>query len=209
MNESLVVAREKEISVSAFHAMWKEFFSYVQIPKTSHFAKCRVCWEFTSTLEKLVSNTMKDKLKENYQKHHYLQLQERDAYKDMKLDAKNRLDKYLSIIINCMDQHMTMVPKMHQNVKNIEGRYVKTHLCGVLVHRWGLCCDLWIDAHHKHDSNQVFTSIMKVLRYMHCCKGSLPPILSIQADNCARENKKKYLLGLYVALVGLGICEEI
>jgi hypothetical protein len=60
---------------------------------------------------------------------------------------------------------------MRQSVKNIEGRYVKTHLYGVLVHGWGLCCDLWIDAHHKHDSNQVVTSIMRVLRHVHITRG--------------------------------------
>jgi hypothetical protein len=57
----------------------------------------------------------------------------------------------------------TMVPKMRQTVKNIESRFVKTHLCGVLVHGIGLYADVWIDAHHKHDSNQVITSIMHVI----------------------------------------------
>jgi hypothetical protein len=33
---------------------------------------------------------------------------------------------------------MTMVPKMRQTVKNIESRFVKTHLYGVLVH--GMDC---------------------------------------------------------------------
>jgi N-acetylmuramoyl-L-alanine amidase len=126
-----------------------------------------VCWEFTSTLEKIVSNTLKDRLKATYQRHHELQRQERDAYEEVKLDARNRPDKFLSIVVDGMDQNTTMVPKMRQTVKNIEGRYVKTHLCRILVHGWGLCCDLWIDAHHRHDSNQVVTSIMQVLNYVH------------------------------------------
>lgn len=112
VNQSLVAVGEKEIFVFAFHAMWREFFSHVQIRKTSHFAKCSVCWEFTSTLEKLVSNTMKDKLKVHYQKHHYLQLQIRDVYEDVKLDARNRPSKYLSITIDGMNQHTKMVQKM-------------------------------------------------------------------------------------------------
>jgi hypothetical protein len=66
INESLLESGEKEISVSAFHAMWRKYFSHVQIPKTSRFSKCSVCWEFTSTLEKVVSNTMKDRLKQIY-----------------------------------------------------------------------------------------------------------------------------------------------
>jgi hypothetical protein len=79
----------------------------------------------------------------------------------------------------------------------------------ILVHGWGLCCDLWIDAHHMHDSNQVVTSNMKVLNYMHSERGDLQPILCIQADNYGGENKNKYLFGLYVTLVGLGYFEEV
>jgi hypothetical protein len=133
--------------------MWRKHFSQVQIPKTSRFSKYSVCWEFTSTLEKVVSNTIKDRSKQIYQRHHELQRQERDAYKDVKLEARNRPDKVLSFVVDGMDQNTTMVPKMRQTMKNIEGRYMKTHLCGILVHGWGLCCNLWIDAHHRHDSN--------------------------------------------------------
>jgi hypothetical protein len=125
------------------------------------------------------------------------------------LDARNRPDKFLSIVVDGMDQNTTMVPKMRQTVKNIEGRYMKTHLCGILVHGWGLCCDLWIDAHHRHDSNQVVTSMMRVLNYVHNERGDLPPILCIQADSCGRENKNKYLFGLCTTLVGLGYFEEV
>jgi hypothetical protein len=112
INESLLESGEKEISVSAFHAMWRKYFLHVQISKTSRFSKCSVCWEFTSTLEKVVSNTMKDRLKQIYQRHHELQRQEHDAYEDVKLDARNRPDKFLSIVVDGMDQNTTMVPKM-------------------------------------------------------------------------------------------------
>jgi hypothetical protein len=195
INASLLESGEKEISISAFHAMWRKYFSHVQIPKTSRFSKCSVCWEFTSTLEKVVSNTMKDRLKKIYQRHHELQRQERDAYEDVKLDARNRPDKFLSIVVDGIDQNTTMVPKMRQTVKNIEGRYVKTHLCGVLVHGWGLYCDVWIDAHHRHDSNQVVTSIMGVLNAVHSARGTLPPILCIQADNCTWRIRTNFCLG--------------
>jgi hypothetical protein len=103
----------------------------------------------------------------------------------VKLDVRNRPNKFLSIVVDGMDQNTTMVPKMRQTVKNIEGRYVKTHLCAILVHGWGLCCNLWIDGHHRHNSNQVVTSIMRVLNDVHNARGTLPPILCIQADNCA------------------------
>jgi hypothetical protein len=40
-------------------------------------------------------------------------------------------------------------------------------------------------------------------------RDALLPILCIQVDNCGRENKNKYLLGLCATLVGLGYFEEV
>jgi hypothetical protein len=97
-----------------------------------------------------------------------------------------------------------MVPKMKQTVKNIESRFVKTHLCGVLVHGIGLYADVWIDAHHKHDSNQVIMTVMHVIADVKRRKGTLLPTLRIQADNCTCENKNVYMFALCTALVELG-----
>lgn len=74
--QSLVEAGEEEISVLAFHAMWPKFFSRIQIWKTSSFSKCSMGWEFTSTMENVVNNKMKDTLKREHQHHHELQCQE-------------------------------------------------------------------------------------------------------------------------------------
>ena len=108
----------------------------------------------------------------------------------------------LCLIVDGMDQNTTMVPKLCQLVKSIESRYVKTHLCGILVHGVGLYTDIWVDTHHKHDSNQVVTSIMHILRDVRNRRGNiLPPKLRIQVDNCGRENKNQYMFALYAALV--------
>jgi hypothetical protein len=82
-------------------------------------------------------------------------------------------DFFMSLIVDSMDQNTTMVPKMRQTMKNIESRFVKTHLCGVLVQGIGLYADVWIDAHHKHDSNQVITSVIHVIADVGWRKGSL------------------------------------
>ena len=40
-------------------------------------------------------------------------------------------------------------------------------------------------------------------------KGSLPPVLRIQADNCRRENKNKYMFAYCASLVALGYFREV
>ena len=75
----------------------------------------------------------------------------------------------------------------------------------VLVHGLGLYCHVWLDAHHKYDSNQVVTSIVCVLGDVRSRRGTLPPIVRIQADNCSRENKNKYIFAFCATLGHLDI----
>jgi hypothetical protein len=152
---------------------------------------------------------MKEKISRAYQLHLDMTLEERTEYSRGRSAAMNELDQYMSLIIDGMDQNTTWVPKFKQSVKDIESRYIKTHLCGVLVHSIGLYCHVWIDAHYKHDSNQVVTSIMEVVKDVKRRRSRLPLYLCIQADNCRRENKNVYILALCGTLVALGIFKEI
>ena len=61
----------------------------------------------------------------------------------------------------------------------------------------------------KHYSNQVVTSIMKVLGDIRIRQGTFPPTLRIQADNCSRENKNKYMFAFCACLVALGHFREV
>ena len=64
--------------------------------------------------------------------------------------------------------------------------------------------------HHKHDINQVVTSIMHVLQDVRNQRGDiLPPQLRIQVDNCGRENKNQYLFVLCAALVAFKYFAEV
>ena len=60
----------------------------------------------------------------------------------------------------------------------------------MLIHEEGLYLDVWIDSHHKHDNNQVVTSIIHIIDDVQTYHGGkLPPVLRIQAHDCRRENK--------------------
>lgn len=197
------------ISLSSFYRMWRTEYPHVQIPPFSRFAKCYHCWEYKCGMEATTNAAAKVEIKKLYMVHIRRQMEERRDYWTFKRSAIITPDVYMSIIVDGMDQNTTMVPKMRQTVKNIESRFVKTHLCGVLVHGIGLYADVWIDAHHKHDSNQVVTTVMHVINDVKRRKGRVPPTLRIQADNCTRENKNVYMFALCASLVGLGIFQEV
>ena len=149
-----------------------------------------------------MSPSKKQVVQERFNEHQALQRQERRDYWLAKEEAIMFPTQSLCLIVDGMDQNTTMVPKLRQLVKGIESRYMKTHLYGLLIYDVGLYSNIWIDTHHKHDSNQVVTSIMHVLQDVHNRQGSiLTPKLCIQADNCGRENKNQYMFALCTTLV--------
>jgi hypothetical protein len=115
----------------------------------------------------------------------------------------------MCLIVDGMDQNTTMIPKMRQTVKSTESRFMKTHLCRVLIHGMGLYTDVRFNVHQLHDSNQVVTSIMHAIGDVRIRREKLPPVLRIQANDCGWENKNIYMFGLCAALVEQGYFKEV
>jgi hypothetical protein len=132
-----------------------------------------------SLLEATTNAAARLQIKEFFHVHIRHQIEERCDYWLFKRLAMITPDFFMSLIVDGMDHNTTMVSKMRQIVKNIESRFVKTHLYGVLVHGIGLYADVWIDAQHKHDSNQVIMSVMHVIVDVRRRKDRLPPTFRI------------------------------
>ena len=100
-------------------------------------------------------------------------------------------------------------PYFHEKSKTMEAIYKqKYHLLGVLVHGVGS----WVytmTQRFKADSNVTIEILQRVLTEIELKKGALPRKLCLQMDNCAKENKNKYVLGYLNWLVQRGVFEEI
>ena len=155
-------------------------YTHVQIPPHSRFSKCQTCWEYWTCWEASTTTnpTQKQLIWERLNLHQAVQVEKRKDYWKAKQNAILYPNESMCLIVDEMDQNTTMVPKLRQAVKGIEGRYMKTHLCGILVYGEGLYLDVWIDSHHKYDSNQVITSITHVINDVrHRRGGTLSPML--------------------------------
>ena len=195
----------------SFYRFWRMEYTHVQIPRHSRFSKCETCWEYQTCWEASTTNlAQKQVVRERLNLHQAVQVEERKDYWKAKQNAILYPIESISLIVDGMDQNTTMVPKLRQAVKGIEGRYVKTHLCGILIHGEDLYSDVWIDSHHKYDSNHVITSIINVINDVRDRRGGfLPPMLQMQVDNCSHENKNQYMFVFCAALVGLGFFAEV
>ncbi|XP_061170326.1 uncharacterized protein LOC133179637 [Saccostrea echinata] len=87
--------------------------------------------------------------------------------------------------------------------------FLKTHVQGILNHGMGTF-DVYVDINeYCHDSNLVMNVILKTIHNSISKDGYLPQRLYIQADNCARENKNRFVLGFCELLVRLSIFHEV
>ena len=122
----------------------------------------------------------------------------RKYYKHINKARTHGSDKYISLIIDGTDQHTTAIPKFNNTPKAASTiQKLQTHVTGVIVHGRGQ--HTYIDyKEHRHDSNLTINILLSILNKY---KDSLPPVLYIQLDNTARENKNKHLFAFCSLLV--------
>eukprot|EP00105_Crassostrea_gigas_P042039 XP_019926187.1 PREDICTED: uncharacterized protein LOC105336278 [Crassostrea gigas] len=82
---------------------------------------------------------------------------------------------------------------------------LRVRLVGVIVHGIGVYAffDLFEYSHSTNLTLSVLLSVIYMLRE------SLPDVFYLQMDNCARENKNRYLLAFMAYLVGKGVFRKI
>ena len=131
---------------------------------------------------------------------------ERQKYYKHVEKAKRHPSKYLSTIIDGMDQSKTNLPHFSQKAKKVAGMTIlKTHLTAVLTHGHGIWGFFDI-CQWPHASNLTINLLLKVMTNL---KNSLPKVWYLQMDNCGRENKNRFVLAFCCYLVQLGLFKKI
>ena len=149
---------------------------------------------------------------------------ERQYYYGHRELAKRNKRECMSVIIDGMDQAKTNLPHFSRERKCGHGlwkmRYVnvtiffvasnlkfvlyRTHLTGAISHGYGVHC--YIDLlTWPHDANLVINVLVDVILK----RQRLPPVLYLQLDNTARENKNQYVMAFLAYLVQAGVFKEV
>lgn len=117
-------------------------------------------------------------------------------------------EKYLGICIDGMDQKKTELPHFIRCPKNMDEKYfIAVHVVGCLVFNKKLTSNVFLNYPNIHnDSNLTIHVIQHVL---NTWEGALPPVLYLQLDNTARENKNKFVMAYLNMLVHLGVFKKI
>lgn len=143
----------------------------------------------------------------------HIRRRERKKYQRHREKARASPEKFMTLIIDGMDQAKTNIPNTKVIAKSTSGLWrLRTHVSGVLVHTKSPCGKLafaYVDfIQWPHDSNLTISLLLKVLS-SYIEKHPLPETLYIQMDNTSRENKNKFVLSFCAVLVQLRIFRKV
>ena len=136
---------------------------------------------------------------------------ERQKYYHHREKSRQNPEKFITVIVDGMDQSKTNVPNLSRRTKSTQNLWhLPTHVTGVLVHTRSTkgkkafaFCDLY---QYQHDSNlSINVLIMALLQSIP----KLPPVLYLQFDNCYRENKNRFILAFCAFLVHQSIFRKV
>lgn len=209
----------------------------------SRFSKCDVCSAIKEGRERTLNQTVRMWLGEILEKHiklekfvhsycmcAYVNLctynrDEREKYAKHRQKSIKNPGKYMSLIIDGMDQAKTDIPHIISNPKAMAGSVtLETHITGVRIHGWGTTMFINCGEFH-HDSNLTIDILLRVFdkfkvytQFKIKCERTvihlylqekLPPVLYVQMDNTCRDNKNKFVLTFVALLVEAGIFRKV
>jgi hypothetical protein len=174
---------------------------------TGSFVVCTVCDAYHTRMRTVKSLRQRDQLKQMRQAHLRKQANQRSKYYKHKHKASINPSKYLSIIMDGMDQKKTHLPVWSRYTKDESP--MEQRLVGVMVHGKRNYAFL-VDATVPGGTNLMIEIIRYVLNDLDA-RGELPfvdPTLYLQVDNCG-ENKNKVMFGFLTHLVRLSMFRKI
>ncbi|XP_061193023.1 uncharacterized protein LOC133201246 [Saccostrea echinata] len=137
---------------------------------------------------------------------------ERQYYYKKREAAKRAPTKFLSVIVDGMDQSKSNLPHfVGRTAKAVNSAdQLKTHISGVIAHGQNEFFTFLDIGQYPHDSNLTINIILQILfKIKDIMGGKLPPTFYLQADNCWRENKNKFVLAFCEYLVHIKVFREV
>lgn len=208
--DSLLQDKPKPVSKSHFHRIFVKASLELHIRLArgcGDFLKCKVCDAYDARIRQACSDQQRKILKKYKTRHLGKQQKQREKFYKHRQKARDNRKRYLSIIIDGMDQKKTDCPVMGSKIKD-ESPLVQ-RVIGAKVHgirTYAFLCDETV----PHGGNIICEVLRRVLKDLEE-RSELPyinPVLYLQIDNCG-ENKNKTLFAFLTDLVRKNVFNKI
>ncbi|WAR04394.1 hypothetical protein MAR_019763 [Mya arenaria] len=196
---------------SDVYQIYKDEMAEMMAQATNSFSVCKTCAQIGRELSRTRDSDQRQQLRDAMNVHNKRQMLERAHYYAKRDMAHSQPSKYMSVIIDGMDQAKSSLPHFTgRTPKGIDPvGFIKTHISGVINHGKDKFTT-YIDINeYPHDANLVMNILLRVIHDSIGRDDKLPEVLYIQADNCARENKNRFMLGFCELLIRLEVFREV
>ena len=197
-------------SLSYWFDVWKKFCSDIKTHRRHGFTVCDICENIRAGFEEAENERVEAVLRKEIAAHYeFVEIERRD-YEYRRDLSKRHPEKYLSLIVDGADQTSYGLPHFVFGTKEDRGEKMQMKIVGVLEHEMHKQLTLLtLTDDFESGANHVIEALHRVLGRTKSKRGKLPPVFFVQADNCTRENKNRYLLSYLELLVRKGVFEEV
>ena len=195
-------------STSSFYNIFDSQFSHVKFLKQTILGRCDFCMSIPTQKSKITSEVDKNAFLEACAQHRELYTRERTAYSNRTFTSKTHPEQMLHLAFDCPDgydvPHIIPVTKETSNLPKVSISAV-----GTINHSAQIRDYMFFLDEYKKDSNLMLTCFYLHILQHFSTTGNHPPILWLQADNCFKENKNRWMMGFCYWLVHIGWFREI
>jgi hypothetical protein len=203
--------RGDSISQKYFLKGWRtdKETKHIKVRKWMRFAQCTVCLKHREKRDKERNKEERRILDLAFLEHVRDVKRERGGYYLRRRNAVEHPDDSLSLIIDGADQSKFHLPYHREVDHRTQGKFkIKLHVHGLLSHgrdAMAYFCPPYL----KQGANSTIEIIHRYVTRLTSGGATLPPVLFLQLDNTARQNKNKYLIGYLGLLVHYGVFTTI
>ena len=191
-----------------FNRLWRLKFNNVVIPRKVRMGVCSICASLKSLAKSGSTDEEVTKYKTLLREHRESQALERSKAMHHRQKALQSPERYMCLIIDGMDQKKTCLPHFRRLPKDIGDEcLVQMHLVGCLLYCQTIRPQVFLTYPNIHNDPNLTVTVMQ--RVLQSWQGLLPPVLYVQLDNIARENKNSIVFGYLSMLVDKGIFKKI
>lgn len=199
------VAEDEIPAQSYFLSILAKKYPFVKVSRRITLGRCFICIKFKLLLKSVdLSKERRDEIRTDKRKHTKEMLTERSHYKQVSVSSRNPEKDLLSFILDKGNgpaiPHLAEHPKSWATMTR-----PKTSLFAFINHGRQMKFLIPNLDEFPDDPNYAMSLIIAQLIEHVKTTGSLPLDFHMQVDNCSKENKNRWLFGLFALLAGLRI----
>ena len=197
------------VSKDSFYRLFqvKGELSFIKFPRHTRLGKCDTCTALQLERSRVSDPETKEVYRQRKKEHMDFVLQERLTYTSRCMEACNWPEKFMSLALD--KSSPIPFPLVVPFPKSGEASKFKISIFGVISHGTNDRNCVILPSTYSDDPNLAISILWAQIRRLLAASDIRPPVLFLQMDNCAKENKNRFFLAFCSLLIMLRIFKKV